>query len=79
MGCWLLSKEYLDIHKSNYLFFKDLQLKETVTLKLVKECMKRIVRKDAILKITELVGKNMEPAKKYEELIPIKVVDAIFD
>ena len=41
--------------------------------------MKRIVRKDAILKITELVGKNMEPAKKYEELIPMKVVDAIFD
>ncbi len=31
--------------------------------------MKKISRKDAILKITELVGKNIEPAKKYGDMI----------
>jgi len=36
-----------------------------VMLGLVKACMKMIQRKDAVLKITELVGKNMEQAKKY--------------
>lgn len=47
-----MSKEYIDLHKSNYLFFKDLKLKEIVILKLVKECMKKIDRKEAVLKIT---------------------------
>ena len=70
-----MSKQYLDFHKSNYLFFKDLKLKEIVSLKLVKECMKKVTRKQAILKITELVGKNMEPAKKYEDIIEMSIVD----
>jgi hypothetical protein len=39
--------------------------------------MKRISRKDAVLKITELVGKNMEPAKKYENIINKRVIDEI--
>lgn len=47
-----MSKEYLDEYKSNYLFFKDLKLKEAVTLKLVKECLKKVTRKEAVVKIT---------------------------
>lgn len=40
--------------------------------------MKKISRKNAILKITELVGKNVEPAKKYEEVIEKSIIDGIF-
>jgi hypothetical protein len=50
-----------------------------VSLKLVKECMKRINRKQAILKITELVGKNIQPAKKYEDIIDVKIINHIFE
>lgn len=78
VGCWLLSKYYLEFSKSTYLFFKDQKLKEIVMVKLVKECMKKITRKEAILKITELVGKNMQPAKKYENLVDKAVIDSIF-
>ena len=47
-------------------------------VKLVKECMKKTTRKDAVLKITELVGKNIQPAKKYEDLVDKTVIDSIF-
>jgi hypothetical protein len=31
--------------------------------------MKTITRKDSVLKITSLIGKNMTPPKKYEEIV----------
>jgi hypothetical protein len=37
---------------------------------LIKTCLKRITRKDSVLKITELIGKNMEKPKTFAEVVP---------
>lgn len=39
--------------------------------------MKIITRKEAVLKVTELVGKNMEQAKKYQDLVSDKRINEI--
>lgn len=40
--------------------------------------MRKIDRKEAVLKITQLVGKNVQPAKKYEDLVSKQIIDDIF-
>jgi len=36
----------------------------------VKVCLKHISRKDSVLKITALIGKNMTSTKTYSEIVP---------
>ena len=38
---------------------------------LIKKCMKKISRKDSVVKITSLIGKNMAPPKKYEDIVAL--------
>ncbi len=57
LGCWLLSRDY------------DRNASEGRQLLLIKACMRRITRKDSVLKITSLIGKNMAPPKTYEEVV----------
>jgi hypothetical protein len=53
LGCWLLSR---DIERD---------ASEGRQLALLKACMRRISRKDSVVKITSLIGKNMAPPKTY--------------
>lgn len=57
LGCWLLGRDY------------DRNATEARQLVLIKACMQRITRKDSVLKITSLIGKNMAPPKTYEEIV----------
>jgi hypothetical protein len=57
LGCWLLGRDY------------DRSSSEARQLVLIKACMRRITRKDSVLKITSLIGKNMAPPKTYEEIV----------
>lgn len=57
LGCWLLAREYSNSTMQGY------------RLDLIKGCMRHITRKDSVAKITSLIGKNMYPPKKYEEIV----------
>lgn len=37
---------------------------------MVKACLKHITRKDSVVKITSLIGKNMTTTKTYAEIVP---------
>jgi hypothetical protein len=37
---------------------------------LVKVCLKHITRKDSVVKITSLIGKNMTSTKTYQDVVP---------
>lgn len=39
--------------------------------------MKHIKRKEAVVKVAELIGKNMEPAKKYQDIISLEQINKI--
>ena len=41
---------------------------------LLKDCMKTITRKDAVLKITALAQKNMEPVKPINKILDTQVL-----
>lgn len=41
-----------------YLKFRGVHRTAEHKLPLIKQCMKKITRKDSVLKITELIGKN---------------------
>ena len=58
VGCWLMARE----HQSN--------TTEGEMLALVKVCLKHITRKDSVVKITSLIGKNMTSTKTYSEVVP---------
>jgi hypothetical protein len=53
VGCWLMSREYMPAGTDDQ------------KLALVKVCMKHITRKDSVVKITSLIGKNMTETKSY--------------
>ena len=36
--------------------------------------VRRITRKDSVLKITQLVGKNVEPPKTYAQIVPAEAI-----
>ncbi len=46
-------------------------------LALIKVCMKHITRKDSVVKITALIGKNMTTTKRYEEVVPAGEIPAL--
>lgn len=58
VGCWLMSREYMS------------QGSEQQHLALVKTCLKHITRKDSVVKITSLIGKNMTSTKTYDQVVP---------
>ncbi len=60
LGCWLMAREY-----SN-------DTNQAHQIKLVKKCMKRISRKDSVVKITSLIGKNMTTPKNYEDIVSVE-------
>ena len=39
-------------------------------LALVKVCLRHITRKDSVVKITSLIGKNMTSTKTYSQVVP---------
>jgi hypothetical protein len=57
LGCWLMSREYSNDTNVNY------------RLGLIKKCMRKISRKDSVVKITSLIGKNMSMPKKYDDIV----------
>jgi len=58
VGCWLMAREYMPLGN------------QMEKLTLIKACMKHITRKDSVVKITSLIGKNMTSTKNYEEIVP---------
>ena len=62
LGCWLLSREYSENESQAY------------QLELIKKCMRKITRKESVVKITSLIGKNMTMPKKYEDVVsPLEI------
>lgn len=59
LGCWLMTREYSNDTNQAY------------KLNLVKKCMKKISRKDSVVKITSLIGKNMTTPKKFEDIVAL--------
>ena len=57
LGCWLMGRDF------------EKEASEPRTLSLLKACMKRVTRKDSVLKITSLIGKNLAPPKTYQEVV----------
>jgi hypothetical protein len=57
LGCWLMSREYRSAPVENY------------QLALIKKCMQKITRKDSVVKVTALIGKNMTTPKRYEDIV----------
>lgn len=57
LGCWLLSREYNSSASENH------------QLALIKACMRTISRKDSVVKITSLIGKNMTLPKTYLQVV----------
>jgi len=39
--------------------------------------MKHITRKDSVVKITSLIGKNMTSTKTYEQIVPLSEIPQI--
>lgn len=62
VGCWLLGREYSPSQDKPY------------QIALIKACLQRITRKDSVLKITQLVGKNVEPPKSYAQIVPAEAI-----
>jgi hypothetical protein len=50
---------------------------EQYQLSLVKTCMKHITRKDSVVKITSLIGKNMTSTKTYSQIVPGESIPVI--
>lgn len=65
LGCWLLGRDY------------ERNVSEGRQLSLLKACMRRITRKDSVVKITSLIGKNMAPPKTYEEVVGLENIPAV--
>lgn len=42
---------------------------DTNQIGLLKKCLKKISRKDSVVKITSLVGKNMTTPKNFEDIV----------
>jgi hypothetical protein len=53
VGCWLMTRDYMPLGN------------DQEKLALIKICMKHITRKDSVVKITSLIGKNMTSTKSY--------------
>ena len=60
MGCWLMSREYSSNQHLPY------------RMALIKACMRHITRKDSVVKITSLIGKNMTTPRDYQDIVPIE-------
>lgn len=58
VGCWLVTREYLPLANQRQ------------KLVFIKTCLKHITRKDSVVKITSLIGKNMTATKNYEQIVP---------
>lgn len=43
---------------------------ESEKLMLIKTCLRHITRKDSVVKITSLSGKNMTETKTYDQVVP---------
>lgn len=65
VGCWLMSREHLP------------NASEQQQLALVKTCLKHINRKDSVVKITSLIGKNMTTTKTYSQVVPSHAIPEV--
>lgn len=67
MSCWLYICD--DVKKSRSKGFDE------TSLPLLKQCMQKISRKDAVLKITELGGKNLAPVPPLSEIMGVSQIE----
>lgn len=69
VGCWLMIKQHEKMSKIDY--------DNYLVLKMIKPCMKKITRKDSVVRITALIGKNMTETKRYDEVVDKEVLEDI--